>query len=305
MKQITLLAGQGSENYGEKLTYKQTSKILKDRNIKIMIPYNLREAIKYITVSDGVIFSGRRIVGNLDSLDVIDMALEFEKPVFLFGVGLGEMKKTGLKRFSTSLMSPLLSGFLTDRSSTRWASFWAGSRVKVGTDLAHIYLLSHAKREKSKFAVFSPRNTGALRHYKEFKWLPHLDVRVIVANPSDSHAAVEVSHNVQADEVVILKEAEDVMSAISNAKFVLSERFHVSLTAESFGVPFVHIGRRARRYFEKGFSNNFSSPDEIDMALAFSKLKEKIPSYYTVFDGVVKSRFNEMLKGLESFLFLI
>lgn len=305
MKRVTLLAGQGSENYGEKLTYKQTSKILQDRDVKVMVPHNLREAIKCVTISDGMVFSGRRMVGDLDSLDVIDMALEFEKPVFLFGVGLGEMGKTGLKRFSTSLMSPLLFGFLTDRSSSRWASFWAGSRVKAGTDLAHIYLLSHAKREKSKFAVFSPRNTGALRNYREFKWLPHLDVRVIVANPSDSRAAVEISHNVQTDEVIILKETEDVMSAISNAKFVLSERFHVSLTAESFRVPFVHIGRRARRYFEKEFSNNFSSPDEIDMALAFSRLEEKVPSYYTTFDEVVKSRFNEMLKGLERFLFLI
>ncbi len=281
------------------------SKILQDRDVKVMIPHNLREAIKCIAISDGMIFSGRRMDGDLDSLDVIDFALEFEKPVFLFGVGLGEMGKTGLKRFSTSLMSPLLSGFLTDRSSARWASFWADSRVKAGTDIAHIYLLNHEKRGKSKFAVFAPRNTGALRSYKEFKWLPHLDVRVIVANPSDSHAAIEVSHNVQTDEVVILKGTRDVMDAISNAKFVFSERFHVSLTAESLGVPFVHVGRRARRYFGRGFSNNFSPHDEIEMALAFSRLDEKIPSYYTTFNEIVKSRINAMLKGLESFLFFI
>ncbi len=305
MKKITLLAGQRSENYGEKLTYKQMSEVLHDRDVKVMIPHNLREAIKCIIMSDGVIFSGRRRVENLDALDVMDIALEFEKPVFLFGIGLGEMKEAGLKRFSTALMSSLISGFLTDRSSTRWASFWAGSRVKVGTDLAHIYLLNHAKREKSKFAVFSPKNTGALRNYREFRWLPRLDVRVIVANPIDSHAAVEVSHNVQTDEVVILKATEDVMNAISNAKFVLSERFHISLTAESFGVPFVHIGRRARRYFGKEFSNNFSSPDEVDMAMAFSKLDEKVPPYYTSFDEIAKSRFKEMLKGLEKFLFFV
>ncbi len=305
MKRVTVIAGQNSRNYGEKLTYIQVSEILKDKAVEIMTPTTLSEAFKNITMSNGVIFAGRRLQNNMDALDVVNIALELEKPVFLFGVGLGEMGKIGLKRFSTSLMSPLVSGFLTDAPSVKWALLWSRSGIEVGADLAHIYLLNHVKREKPKFAVFAPRLMGTLCNYKEYKWLPKVDVRVIVANPVDSSVAVEVSRRVKTDEIVILSDAEDVMDAVANAKFVVSERFHVSLTAESFGVPFIHVGRRAMRYFGGEFINNFSIPDEIEVALTFSKLGDKIPNFYSDFNNEVKGRYERMLKGLERFLLLI
>lgn len=305
MKRITVIAGQNSRNYGEKLTYMQVSEILKDKVTEIITPATLSEAFKSITISDGVIFAGRRMQNTMDALDVVNIALELEKPVFLFGVGLGEMGKTGLKRFSTSLMSPLVSGFLTDVPSVKWALFWSKSRIEVGADLAHIYLLNHVKREKAKFAVFAPRLMGTLCNYKEYKWLPKVDVRVIVANPADSGVAVEVSRHVKTDEIVILSDTEDVMNAIANAKFVVSERFHVSLTAESFGIPFIHVGRRAMRYFGGKFIDNFSVPDEIEVALTFSKLGDETPDFYSDFNNEIRKRYERMLKGLERFLLLI
>ncbi len=305
MKKITLLCGQKSENYGEKLTYSQTIEIFRDKDVKIYLPNTLKEAFKAVFFSDAVIFAGRRMRENIDSLDVIGMALELEKPIFLFGVGLGEIRNKGLKRFSTILMSPLTEGFLTDYPSTRWARLWAGNRVKVGADLSNVYLLNHAKRGKNKFAVFSPRHNGALRMYEELKWLPAIDARIVVANKEDSKAAIEVSRHLKTEEIVIVSESTDVMEVVSNAKFVISERFHVSLTAESFGVPFMHVGRRAMRYFGKDFENNFSLPDEVEMALSFSKIGESAPSYYEKFNIRVKERYEEMLKGLDKFLLKI
>ena len=305
MKRITLLAGQNSENYGEKLTYFQALEVLKDKDVKIYIPTSVKESLHAVFSSDAVIFAGRRMLGNIDSLDIVTMALEMERPVFFFGVGLGEMRNKGLRKFSTILMSPLTQGFLTDHISTRWAQLWAGKRVRVGADLCHIYLLTHAKRGKSKFAVFSPRYNGVLRRYKELKWLPALDARIVVANHSDSKAAIDVSQHLKTEDIIIVSEPKDVMEVVSNAKFIISERFHVSLTAESFGVPFIHVGRRAMRYFEKDFEDNFSLPDEVEMALAFSKIKENVPDHYERFNERIKKRFEEMLKGLNSFLMKI
>ncbi|WP_456398417.1 polysaccharide pyruvyl transferase family protein [Mesoaciditoga sp.] len=301
MKRITILCGQGSKSYGERLTYLQMVEVLKDRDIKADFPVTFREALKSVIFSDGVIFAGRRVVEKTDPLDVLSVALEFGKPIFFFGVSLGEMRKEGLKRFSTILMSSLVKGFLTDPSSTRWAKFWAGERIKMGTDISHVYLLEHFEREKSKFAVFAPRFNGSLRKYKELRWLPALDARIIVTSPEDSRAAVDVSENLKTEDVVVVSRLEDIMEVISNAKFVISERFHVSLTAESFGVPFIHVGRRAMRYFGNKFERNFSQPDEVEMALSFSKITDEIPSYYAEFNERVKKKFEEMLKSLNDF----
>ncbi|GEM_PF-1520930 len=305
MKRVTVIAGQGSQNYGEKLTYMQVSEILKDKAMEFITPMTLHDALKSIRTSNGIIFAGRRVRNGVDALDVVNLALELEKPVFLFGVELGDMGKTGLKRFSTSLMSPLVSGFLTDAPSVKWALFWSKRKIEVGADLAHIYLLNHVKRKKAKYAVFAPRIMGTLHKYKEYNWFPKVDVRIIVANPMDSSIAVEVSRHVKTDEIVILSDAEDIMDTVANAKFVVSERFHVSLTAESFGVPFIHIGRRAMRYFGEKFIDNFSIPDDVEVALTFSKLSDEIPSFYSDFNNEVQIRYERMLKELERFLLLI
>ena len=305
MKKVTLLCGQGSGNYGEKLTYSQVVEILKDRDVKAYFPKTFKEAFKAVISSDGVIFAGRRTMEKTDSLDIVAMALELEKPIFLFGASLGEIRNEGLKKFSTILMSPLIRGFLTDASSTKWAKLWAKERVEIGADLSHIYLLNHSNHVKSKFAVFSPRHDGVLRKYKELKWLPALEGRIVVANGADSKAAIEVSRHLKTDEIIIVSQPKDIMEVISNAKFVISERFHVSLTAESFGVPFIHVGRRAMRYFGNDFENNFSKPDEVEMALSFSKMGEKIPEYYEKFNDKVRKRFEKMIKGLDDFLMKI
>ncbi len=304
MKRVTVVAGQGSKNYGERLTYRQVSKALEHKAMEIIFPSTFSETIKCVARSNGVILAGRRAQDTVDILDVLNVALELEKPVFLFGVELGEMREKGLKRFSTSLMSSLVSGFLTDVMSVRWANFWSKNKIKVGADLAHVYLLNHVKHGKSKYAVFAPNVRGVLRNYKEYKWLPKVDVRMIVANPADSGVAVEVSRRVRTDEIVILSDVNDVMEAVANAKFVISERFHVSLTALSFGIPFIHIGRRAMRYFGKAFIENFSVPEEVDIALAFSRLGNRSSNFLNFNEGI-KSRYESMLNELEKFLLSI
>lgn len=302
MKRIMVIAGQGGQSYGEKLTFRQMESIFSGRPIEFVIPRTLKEAALEIPAIDGVVFTGRIVHGIFDGISVLDIALEFEKPVFFFGMSLGDMRSADLGRFSLVLMSPLVSGFLTDSVSSRWASFWAGKKIETGVDLANIYLIDHAVQEKSKYAVFAPQANGTLQYYSEYRWLSKTDTRIIVAAPEDSRAAVKVARSAKTDDVIIMSEIDDIISAISNAKFVLSERFYVSLTALSFGIPFVHVGRRAKRYFGKNYSDNFADADEIGVALAFSGLSMERAELDGSEKERIYSKFRIMMDAFEKFL---
>ncbi len=305
MKKIMVIAGQEGLSYGEKLTFRQTESLFETRPMKIVFPKTLKEALFEIPSIDGLIFAGRVVRGIFDGLAVLNVAVEFEKPIFLFGMSLGDMQIPDLGRFSTALMSPLISGYLTDRISSRWASYWAKKEIKTGVDLANIYLMDHANQEKPKYAVFAPQANGTLQSYSEYKWLSKTDTRIIVASPEDSKAAVKVARQAKTDDVVIMSEIDDIMNVISNAKFVLSERFYVSLAALSFGIPFVHVGRRAKRYFGKNFENNFAEADELGVALTFSRLSIERQEIESSKRQEIYSNFREMTDALEKFLLRI
>ncbi len=277
------------------------TEILREKGVKAFLPKRMKDVLRDVLHCNGVIFAGRRR-GSVDPLDVLNIALEFGKPIFLFGSVIGEFEEKGLKRLSTVLMSPKVRGFVTDEVSYRWVRLWADKRVETGVDVVHAMLIENARREKKKFAVFAPRHNGTLKNYDKLKWLPKIDTRVIVANAEDSKAAVKFSKNLETDEVVILSEPRDIIETVANAKFVVSERFYVSITAASFGVPFIHIGKKAERYFRKKLPQNLSSPDEIEVALLLSKMLEDPQHNYEEFNLNVEEKFEKMLKKLDEFL---
>ncbi len=301
MKRILLLCGQGSESYGEKIVCRKTTELLETQGVNVLLPKSLKDALRDVVHCDGIVFAGRRR-GSVDAFDVLNIALEFGKSIFLFGIVLGDMRERELRHFSTILMSSKVNGFVTDEISCRWARLWSGGKIERGVDLVHAFLLEDAKREKSKFAVFAPRFDGTLKKYGELKWLPKMDTRIIVANRKDSKAAVELSRNLNTEEIIIISEPADITQAIANAKFVVSERFHVSITALSYGVPFIHVGNRSVRYFGKALSHNFSPPDEIEIALSFSRILENMPENYEHFNEEAKRRFKVMVKKLYEFV---
>ncbi len=241
-------------------------------------------------------------ISFFENIVIIDLALEFGKPVFFFGVNLEEMKSSLLNHVSTELMSPLLSGFVTDETSAKWASLWSSSKIEAGCDIANIYLLEKAEYEKGKFAVFSPSQDGILKYAPDQEWFLHMDSRVIVEDPKYSKTAVEFAKKIKADDVSLIFKIDDIMSAVKNAKFVLSEKFYTTLTAVAFETPFLHVGKKITRYFGKALSKGICDGEDTDLALAFSNINEFNLSEVQSFNFSIKERYKKMESALDEFI---
>ncbi len=301
MKKIIVMVGQNDQNYGQRLIYRKIHSILKEKGVESVFPKMSMSMIGMLPFYDGVLFAGK-IRGFLEDLIVLDAAIELGKPVFFFGLNVENTKNYDLYHLSTILMSPLISGFVTDEVSLKWASLWAGSRIKKGIDLANIYLIDRAKHEKSKFAIFAPSKDGILRSCVGKSWFPKMDSKVIVEDPGDSETAAKFAQQINAEDVVLLFQTDDIIRAVQNAKFVLSEKFYVTLTACAFGVPFSHIGRKALRYFGKNFSENTISEDEIELALAIQNLKDMESDRFHSFNLRISEEYRSMIDDLNEFL---
>jgi hypothetical protein len=301
MKKLMVIAGQNDQNYGQRLIYRKMHTILKEKGIEFIFPRLSLETLGLLPFYEGVIFAGK-IKGFLEDLAIIDFAIELRKPVFLLGINLENAGACNLEHLSTILMSPLVSGFTTDEVSRRWASLWAGLRIKKGVDLATIYLLERSKHERSKFAVFAPSKNGILKSCTDEEWFPKIDARVIVEDPSDSKTAASFAQKIKADDVTLIFQSEDIIDAVCNAKFILSEKHYVTMTGATFEVPFAHTGKTAKRYFEKYFSEDFFPSDDTGLALAISKFNDMKMDDFKLFGSELSQRYKSMIDSLDEFL---
>lgn len=300
MKKVVVVAGQNDQEYGQRLTYIKVREILKSKNIVSTYPSFSIHTMAVMPFYDGLIFCGK-INGYNDSA-MIDIALELGKQVFLFGLNVEETEKNMIKHLSTQIMSPLVKGFVTDPVGARWATLWADSRIKAGVDVANLYLLDKAEYEKGKFAVFAPSRDGILRHCANEKWFPQMDARVIVEDPRDSRTAVQFARNIKAEDVALIFKIEDIMDAVKNARFVISEKFYTTLTAISFETPFVHVGEKILRYIGVNFSAYVCKSDLTELALTFSKLDEFDFDPVKSFNSRVKYEYKAMESELDDFI---
>ncbi len=301
MKKVMVIAGQNDKTYGQRLTYRKVRDILERKDVTCVYPNFSFQMIATMPFYDGLIVSGK-LDNFFEKIAIIDLALEFGKPVFFFGVNLEEMKSTFLSHLSTELMSPLVSGFVTDEVSARWASLWSPSKIEVGCDVANMYLLERAEYEKGKFAVFSLSQDGILKYAPDQEWFLHMDSRVIVEDPQCSKSALEFAKKIKADDVSLIFEIEDIMEAVKNARFVLSEKFYSTITAAAFETPFLHIGRKIKRYFGKVLSKDVCDEEETDLALAFSNINEFNLSEVQTFNSSIKEKYKKMESALDEFI---
>ncbi len=300
MKKVMVIAGQSDKTYGQRLTYRKVKHILTEKGIVCAYPKFSFQMIPIMPFYDGLIVSGK-LENFFEEVAIIDLALEFGKPVLFFGVNLEEMKKSLLDHISTELMSSMVSGFVTDEVAAKWASLWSPSRITAGVDVANVYLLEKAEYEKGKFAVFSPSQEGILKYTPDQKWFMHMDSRIIVEDPRDSKIAVKFAQKIKADDVALVFEIDDIINTVKNAKFVLSEKFYTSLTAIAFERPFLHVGKKALRYF-KSLSNNVCDGEETALAIAFSKINEFDLNSVQNFNSSVKEGYKKMELALDEFI---
>lgn len=301
MKKVMVIAGQNDADYGQRITYRKVKSILKEKKIECVYPKISFRTMALVPFYDAVIISGS-LKKFFESAAIIDIALEFGKPVFFFGVNLQLTNLKMLSHLSTEIMSDLLTGFVTDETSARWASLWSNSKISAGADMANLYLLERAQYEKGKFAVFAPSRSGILKDAPDEEWFPQMDSRIIVEDPKDSKTAVKFARKIKAEDVSLVFKIEDVIEAIKNAKFVLSEKFYVSLTAVAFETPFLNVGEKITRYLGKELSKHVCKPDITDMAVAFSTINDFDLSQIKIFNSKIENQFDKMNKAFDKFI---
>ncbi len=300
-KKVMVIAGQNDEDYGQRLTYLKVRELLKSKNVESIYPKFSIYTMTMMPFYDGLIVSGK-LNKYIDSSAIIDFALELGKEVFLFGLNLEESSKGMVKHLTTQIMSPLVKGFVTDRVGQRWASLWDGQRIKVGVDIANVYLLEKSEYEKGRFVVIAPSKDGILSKCTEEKWFPMMDARVIVEDPQDSKTAVQFASKLKVDDVSLIFKINDIMEAVKNARFVISEKFYTTLTAISFETPFVHVGKKILRYIGKDFSNYVCDPDMTELGLTFSRLNEFDFDAVKTFNSRVRSIYSDMEMEIDAFV---
>ncbi len=301
MKRVMVMAGQNDEDYGQRLTYVKVRELLRSKNVESVYPKFSIHTMAMMPFYDGLIVSGK-LKGYFESSVMIDLALEFGKEVFLFGLNLEESQRRMVKHLRTQIMSPLVKGFVTDPVEQRWASLWAGSEIKAGIDIANLYLLERSEYERGKFVVIAPSKDGILSKCIEEKWFPIMDARVIVEDPQDSKTAVQFASKLKVDDVSLIFKINDIMNAVKNARFVISEKFYTTLTAISFETPFIHVGKKILRYIGKDFSNYVCDPDMTELGLAFSRLNEFDFDSVKNFNSRVRSMYSDMEKEIDAFI---
>ena len=279
MKKILLIGYYGYGNLGDELMRKSIKEFLIKENFEILelLPksekhdnsfkrFNFFSIIKALIKSDIVICGGGGILQDKTSLKsflyyyfVFELSAFLGKPLIFFGNSFGPFKRyLSRKLFRNLLKNKKLYIFARDEISYNYVKR-CNVKSYLGTDPAINFLKNvEIKPKKNGQVVIIPR---------KFKsYVPILlnlanqgfsEVVFVPFSPEDIPLAKKMSNfSVKGLKLSYISQIENAIEYIQQSEMVISERFHGSLIASYFGVPFVSIkDEKFRRFFHKYIKN--------------------------------------------------
>ncbi|AMW32780.1 polysaccharide pyruvyl transferase CsaB [Fervidobacterium changbaicum] len=282
----------GMEDFFSKFKIDYTLALPKRVSKDTISRFNLLEVIGALFDSEALIYGGGGLLQDITSsrsflyyISTVRLSLNLGKPVILFGNSLGPVRK-GFNRWllRTTLKNEKVYVFARDIVSYRYAKC-LNKNAELSCDPAVRYLAKFQVLPDKQFdLVLVPRK---VQNVEKYDILKHYFNNIIVcpAQSSDIDVAMKISRRLGAECIEQIDDINIVLSTILSAKFVVSERFHPTLVAAYFGIPFVSLeNSKSERFFRK-YTNRreFFAKDTVDFPKRFEQvisnplfLKEKM-----------------------------
>lgn len=269
--------------------------------------FNLLEIIGAIFDADALIYGGGGLLQDVTStrsflyyVTTIYISLLMGKPVILFGNSFGPVKKP-LNRFL--LRKVIKNGkvypFPRDLVSYRYAKR-LNKHTELSCDPSVRYLATiQPLPEKTFEAVLVPRKIENIGKYDCLK--RHFEkVLVCPVQYSDVETAKKIAQRLDAEVIDNPNDIQNVLSIILSSKFVISERFHPTLIAAYFGIPFISLeNSKAERFFKKYTDRReFFAKDMLEFPQRYEKIVSAPLYLKTQMDKECEESFKKLYKIL-------
>lgn len=320
---VFLLGYYGYGNFGDELMRKGIEEFFQKFNIqyRLALPkrvsketlsrFNIFEIIEAIYESDVVVYGGGGLLQDVTSnksflyyATVINLSFLFQKPVILFGNSLGPVKNT-LNRFilRNILKNKKLHLFSRDVISYRYGKY-INSNTKLSCDPAIRYLKKIAPEEPKSsedlellLIPHQKKNKEKLEQYDILKKY-FSKIMVCPAQKTDEEVVKIIGKRLNAQICLDVSDTDMVISLILSSKFVISERFHPTVVASYFGIPFISLeNSKATRFFRKYTRRkDFFSSSILDIPAKIEKIKSDPLNLKDEMDKEAEQSFKELYK---------
>ncbi|MGC8820148.1 MAG: polysaccharide pyruvyl transferase family protein [Fervidobacterium sp.] len=273
---VLLLGYYGYGNFGDELMKLGIIDFLEKFNIQytLALPkrvskdtisrFNIFELLESIYDSDVVVYGGGGLLQDITSTRsflyyalIIRLSLLLKTPVILFGNSIGPVKKS-CNRLTLRNILKNRNVFLFARDII---SYKYGKYLNKSTELSCDPSIRYLRKvtslsdkcEKKYDLIIIPRESKNIDQYKILR--NYFDnIFILPAQKTDYPVAKRLANILKAD-LVNENDVGDVDKTISHilsSKFVVSERFHGSVVASYFGVPFLSLeNSKTQRFFRK------------------------------------------------------
>lgn len=314
---VLLLGYYGYSNFGDELMRKAVEDFFRKFHVKykIALPkriskdtisrFNIFELIDAIYDSDIVIYGGGGLLQDVTSTksflyysSIIWLSLTFQKPVILFGNSLGPVKK-GINRFILRkiLKDKNIFLFARDLVSYRYGK-WLNKNTVLSCDPAIRYLKKiQIEKSDSYDLLIVPKKSSNAEKYDILKKY-FSKIVVCPAQKTDIQVARVIANRLGCDLFEDTDNIEDVLSLILSSNFVISERFHPSLVASYFGIPFISLeGLKTIRFFGKYTDRKeFFAKDTVDILKRIEIVKSNPLYLKDVMDEEAEKSYKELYR---------
>lgn len=314
---VLLIGYYGYGNFGDELMREGIEDFFKKFHVeyKIALPkriskdtisrFNIFELIDAIYDSDIVIYGGGGLLQDITSTKsflyysfVIWLSLIFQKPVILFGNSLGPVKN-GVNRFILKKILKNKNVFLFARDLVSYRySKWLNKNATLSCDPSIRYLKKiQIEKSVNYDLLIVPRKSSNIEKYDVLRKY-FSKITVCPAQKTDIQVAKVIANRLQCDLFEDVDNTEKVLSLILSANFVISERFHPSLVASYYGIPFISLeGLKTIRFFGK-YTNRkeFFAKDTVDILKRIEIVRSNPLNLKDVMDEESEKSFKELYR---------
>ncbi|ODN31149.1 polysaccharide pyruvyl transferase family protein [Fervidobacterium thailandense] len=247
------------EDFFQKFQIQYITALPKRRSNDTISRFNLFQVMGALYECDMLIYGGGGLLQDVTSLrsflyyaSVIELAGMMRKPVILFGNSLGPTKRW-ISRFILRrlIRKPDVYLFARDVVSFRYAKQLNGNTVLSADPSVRILRKLELVPEKKYDLVIVPRNSERIRDYTIFG-RKFGKVLVCPSQDTDIPVAKAIAANIGADLFEETHDAIESLKKIISGELIISERFHPTVVASYYGVPFVSLeNSKAQRFFRK------------------------------------------------------
>lgn len=314
---VLLVGYYGYGNFGDELMRESIEDFFRKFHVqyKVTLPkrinkdtvsrFNIFEMIEAVYDSDIVVYGGGGLLQDITSTrsflyysSIIQLSLLLQKPVILFGNSLGPIKKK-INRF---ILRNLLKNknvflFARDIVSYRYGKYLNENTV-ICCDPSVRYLKKIQPEKSNEYElIIIPRRSSNVHKYDVLRKY-FSKIVVCPTQKTDIEVSKVISNRLDCEFFENSGNINELLSLILSSNFVISERFHPSVVASYFGIPFISLeGLKTSRFFMKYTKRKeFFARDTIGILGRIQAIKNQPLDLKNIMDEEVERNFKDLYR---------